>query len=173
MGTLPCSPVSMTNVNVMGHVPALGGGCGAGGTNEEVIFLGPSVATDYVRTSGGSTSLLVQRDYKVDCYPDDYPANVNFLWDFEIFTPDACGMQPADPTWFEFYRRMSDGKTHYYNAATPSGQSSGAWADDDPNNPLFDPPPLPANHPVPSQVVAAYFDQSPTPKVGTIVLIAP
>lgn len=164
-----CSPVSATGVLSLGHVPALGGTCGSGGTNEDIVILGPTVATNYTLAASGTATFQVQRDYKIDCYADDYPSNVNPIWDFEIFDPSGCG---TDPTFYQIYRRMTDGKLRYVHATTPSGMNSGIWTDTDPNNPLFPTPPL-GNQPVPSQVVAAYFDQGVTPKTGTIVLIAP
>lgn len=164
-----CTPVSATGILSLSHIPALGGTCGSGGTNEDILMLGPTVATTYTLPAGGTATFQVQRDYKMDCYTDDYPSNVNPIWDFEILDPNGCG---SDPTFYQVYRRMSDGKLRYFHATTPSGMNSGIWTDTDPNNPLFPTPPL-GNQPVPSQVVAAYFDQGVTPKTGTIVLLAP
>lgn len=164
-----CSNASAIGVTIMNHVPAISG-CGDTSMNEGINLLGPTLVSAYVRAPSGAMSFLVQRDYKLDCYLDDYAMQTNFIWDVEIVDPTKGCM--ADNLFLESYARMTDGLLRYINAGTPKGTNSGEWTDTDPTNPLF-PTPGQGEQPNPGLVVAAYFEQSPVPKAGTIVVIAP
>ena len=137
---------------------------------EDIDLLGPTLVSVYRRAPNGTISFVIQRDYKLDCYADDYAMGTNFIWDFEIIDPEKGCM--SDSYFAQSYRRMTDGLLRYTNAGTPSGQNSGAWTDTDPTNPLFPTPPQ-GEPPNPALAVAGYFDQGPVAKTGTIVLIAP
>jgi hypothetical protein len=163
-----CAKLSMAGVTTMSHLPDLSGNCGSGGSNETVTLLGPTLGTAFVVTPSATTSFLVQRDYHMDCYADAYPANVSFVWDFEIVDPTKCGI---DADWYQTYAYMTDGTLRYTRADTPTGQNAGAWTNSDSQNPLFKTPADPSQ-PEPTSVVAAYFIQGPA-KTGTLVLIAP
>lgn len=167
VGAPACAAVSGTVVTQMSHIPQFGGNCDTGGSNEDILLLGPTIATIYRMPASGPVTFVVQRDYKQDCYCDDFATTVDPIWDFEIWEPNNCNIQPPDPTWRQTYTRTTDGLLRY-----TTGTGIEKWTDAMNGNPLFGAH-AEGDIPDPAAVVAAYFDQGAASKTGNIVLIAP